>query len=375
MDKKKLLVVALLLAVVAGAVYLAHLDADKREVPSETIDTGKYIDAYVSVYVNGRLAATQRMHSFTSAFSYLAPIAFTPTSSFTQTSTFTGVVEPVSAYGAALTPGSYSWILQKGRFYGCPASAASPWQVAITQTPLPRLVAVFYNTSGSKIGEAVFSGTSVDLANKVVNATGTVLYLTASFTYTGATATNIKEVHLARPTGQVYSLAPGASCGGMRITNDSFATAITVNPNDVVTVVYTFYFKKPLTTNFAYMFLAFLYNAKDQVVPLNATDGSTFTFNVAVAVPINTTISVFTSSGTVSVKEPTVTVGPGVWALSQAFKFTSNDYVTRIQLRVRFENGKDVVIVDYVPSQPIPVKPDRPYIFSVSFSYPFVNKP
>jgi hypothetical protein len=259
----------------------------------------------------------------------------------------------------------------------------SAWGVSDDSEGLRALEVVAVDTKGSSWGSAALNPPSFGETSFTVSAT-----LTAPYN------TNISAVEIHQPTTNVvYSdHTPCPHVYFILMVRDYFSPPVNVANGSQVTITYNFTFTSDqpelryeiFTYNWYRMFAAWLYNSGNGKVNVTATDGSQVlvdptrpTWNsTARNVPVDTYIVVgdgqasFSKSAyrvvhEVARAEPEIILDSrpppaGSVVVTRAFVFDRDVTVTEVAVYVKLTDGKEVMLLYYVPSQPVTVKAGQP---------------
>ena len=314
------------------------------------VRAGVVVKGFIRVYVDGALAAEQEMHSFVWYTSpYLLAARVFP------------------------TPWTCEWSDETLRTWGVSDDA---------QGGLRALVVAVKDSGGSQWGSAAAEP-------PVFSESG----FTVSATFTAPRDTNVSIIEMGQPYVErpsAYSLYPWIHYE--LIVRDYMSQLIYVANGSQVTVAYDFVFASDqpdlryeiFTYNWYRMFAAWLYNSENGKVYVTATDGSQVlvdptrqTWNsCARNVPVYTYIVVgdgqasfsrdaYRVAHEVARAEPEiirdVEIPPsGSVVVTRAFVFDRDVTVTEVAVYVRLTDGKEVMLLYYVPDEPVTVKAGEP---------------
>jgi hypothetical protein len=313
------------------------------------VRAGVVVKGFIRVYVDGSLAAEQEMHSF---IWYSSP----------------------NLLGARVfpTPWTREWADSTTRTWGVSDDA---------QGGLRALVIAVKDSRGSQWGSAAAD-------QPVFSESG----FTVSATFTAPRDTNVSIIEINQPYVEepsTFSLYPWVY---YELIVRDYMSPIYVGNGSQVTVTYDFVFTSDqpdlryeiFTYNWYRMFAAWLYNSENGKVYVTATDGSQVlvdptrpTWNsCARNVPVNAFIVVgdgeasFAKSAyrvvhEVARAQPEVIRDAqhphsGSVVVTRAFVFDRDVNVTEVAVYVELTDGKEVMLLYYVPDEPVAVKAGQP---------------
>lgn len=353
----------------------------KSGTPSVTVEARAAlpeVEGSLKIYVNGELKYSGKVHSFLKPATPILALGLFPTSGFQSAS--------VELYGEnpstwpAVSLGAKTVTL----FYGDRVAYESVWGIYASIAPL-----IFvYDTNGNKWTEISLSTTP----SIFYNSTGILLSVSGSVTPSLTQPTNVAMLRFIRPTA---ATANGATFA-IRLMEDTLPSPVIVNPGDSLTVVYQFYFKADqiFTANWASAFFAWLYNVPSARINVTVTDGTTDYVDPYASggysvpannAPVNSYIVVGNGQTTfsrtayrvvseVARAEPSVQVYGGGVSLSYAFTFSQDTTITELAVYAKLRDGKYVMLLYYVPSQPVTAKAGQPFTVTFRINLPYQDR-
>jgi len=353
----------------------------KSGTPSVTVearDAQPEVEGRLLIYVNGELKYSGKVHSFLKPATPILALGLFPTSGFQSVG--------MELYGEnpSTWPAVSLWAQTVTLYYGDRAAYESVWGIYASIAPL-----IFvYDTNGNKWTEISLSTTP----SIFYNSTGILLSVSGSVTPSLSAATNVAMLRFIRPTA---AIADGAIFA-IRLMEDTLPSPVTVNPGDSLTVVYQFYFKADqiFTANWASAFFAWLFNVPSARINVTVTDGTTDYVDPyasgGYSVPANnapvdcyivvgngqTTFSrtAYKVISEVARAEPSVQVYGGGVSLSYVFTFSQDTTITELAVYAKLRDGKEVMLLYYVPSQPVTAKAGQPFTVTFRISLPYQDR-
>jgi len=387
-DKHKFRVaLAGLILLVVLASFTAYLSTWKKPVDKQAVtiqEQAPEVSGQILIYVNNRLAYRGPVHSFLKPTIPMLALGLFPTSGF-QSASVSFYNEKPTTWSAYAAGGSMASTYYKSAASSCADCGCSVWGMVWSIAPL----LLIYDTKGNKWTEISLSTTP----SVYSNATGVLLSISGSVTPSLTTATNVSMIRLVRPT--FSTCYTNAVSYAVRLAEDTISPAVTVNPNDTLTVVYQFYFKsnQVFTENWARAFFVWLYNVPGAKVSVTATDGTTVTIDPSAPscsshannAPVNTYIVIgngqalfnrtaYKVVSEVARAEPSVQVYTGGVSLSYTFTFSKDTTITELAVYSKLRGDKEVMLFYYILPQPVTAKAGIPFTVTFYINLPYQDR-
>jgi hypothetical protein len=320
------------------------------------VRAGVVAKGFIRVYVDGALAAEQEMRSFVW---YFAPLSL----------------------GARVfaTPWTAEWATEEERAWGVGDIAPEEYRATVVAVK---------DSKGSQWGSAA-------APPPVFSESG----FTVSATFTAPYDTNVSITEISQPVLEFFHVDDSllVTYDYMLMVRDCMSQPVYVGSGSPVTVTYDFVFTSDqpegryeiFTYNWYRVFAAWLYNTENGRVYVTATDGSQVLVDPtrpsykdpARNVPVDTFIvvgdgqasfskSAYRVAHEVARAEPEVMRDahpphPGSVVVTRTFVLDRDVNVTEVAVYVKLTDGKEVMLLYYVPDEPVAVKAGQP--FTVTF--------
>jgi hypothetical protein len=315
------------------------------------VRAGVVAKGFIRVYVDGALAVEQEMHSFVW---YSSPCSL--------------------AARVFATPWTPEWSDETLRTWGVDDDAPEGYRA---------MVVTVKDSGGSQWGSAAAEP-------PVFSESG----FTVSATFTAPYDTNVSIIEISQPYTEIFYVRSQRLIfyGYELMVRDYMSQPVYVGNGSRVTVTYDFVFTSDqpelryeiFTYNWYRMFAAWLYNSENGKVYVTATDGSQVLVDPtkptqdcpARNVPVDTYIvvgdgqasfskSAYRVAHEVARAEPEVIRDaqhphPGSVVVTRAFVFDRDVNVTEVAVYVKLRDGKEVMLLYYVPDEPVTVKAGQP---------------